>query len=223
MAKTMAHIQIAFAEHIKLQTFDLPRFQHDIPEMLDFLIERIQDYYFPLWTQQGGTILKRGKTERRIDIPTDFLQQLKNASQKITAWSNALQAGNWPDSICHTDLHPGNAIIEKNNLRIIDWDQSVVGFPFDAIYWLDTIATEEDWSKDKTETESIKEVYLKRIPWNSYEDRLYAWDLGERLGRINACYESEIRNDALHRKNQQGGNIASLLINALTHWNTIQE
>jgi len=223
MAKTIANIQIAFAKHLKSQTADLPRFQHQIPEMLDFLVKRIQDCYLPLWTKQGGAILKRRQKERLIKISSNVVQQLKSASQKITSWTTELQAGNWPDSICHTDLHPGNAILENNNLRIIDWDQSVVGFPFDAIYWLDTIATEEKWSKDETETLSVKETYLKTIPWNSYEDRLRAWELGERIGRINACYESEIRNDALHRKNRQGGNIASLLINALAHWNTIQE
>ena len=52
MAKTIANIQIAFAKHLKSQTADLPRFQHQIPEMLDFLVKRIQDCYLPLWTKR---------------------------------------------------------------------------------------------------------------------------------------------------------------------------
>lgn len=123
----------------------------------------------------------------------------------------------------HADFHPGNAICDGNDhLWIIDWDEARIGFPMDSIYWLDTIATSDEWEMGGG-TRSVKSVYLESIPWNSAAERERAWELGHRLARIVSAYENLLKDDALHRDSRTGGNTASLLINALEDWESNPE
>lgn len=229
MAKTMAMVQTEFAQLSDEQISVLPRFGNDrLPEMLEFLIRRIRDYYLPLWEASGGALLKRRKKERMVEIPENFALRLEASIRKIEIWVAELESGGWPESIHHTDYHPGNTIVEPNgNLRIIDWDRSVVSFPFDSIGWLDVISGGSEWQNDSDEKQepglSLVDVYLDTIPWNSREDRQRAWDLMRRIGSIADAYESELLNDALHRRNRTGGNIAQLLGNSLNVWESIGE
>ena len=229
MAETLAKVQTAFARLPDRQLSGLPQFGNDrIPEMLEFLIKRIRDYYSPLWAASGGALLKRTKEVRIVKIPEEFSLRLESSLRKIEIWVEELENGGWPKSIHHTDFHPGNAILEPNgNLRIIDWDRSVISFPFNSIYWLDVISDESEWHPRPEEKQkpglSVKDVYLDTIPWNSREDRLRAWELGGRIGRITSAYGSELLNDALHRRNRTGGNIALLLANGLKFWESIHE
>ena len=90
---------------------------------------------------------------------------------------------------------------------------------------MDCIADESEWRDraDGRQASLVKDAYLNSIPWNSMEDRLRAWDLGERVGRILSVYESEQLNDALQRRDRLGGNIAMLLANALNCWESVRE
>lgn len=229
MAKTMAKVQINFVNRSDNRKAELPRFGNSrLPEMLTFLIKRLRDYYLPRWEAAGGALLKRRNQRRMIEIPKNFDLRLESNLPKIETWVKELEAGQWPESVYHTDYHPGNTIVEPNgNLRIIDWDRAVLSFPFDSIGWLNTMSDDDEWRRDPDSDQiskpSPKDVYLDEIPWNSRADRERAWELMSRIGGISDAYESEILNDALRLQNRTSGNIALLLSNALKRWEATDE
>ena len=224
MAVVLAEIQVAFAELSQRQVAAISRFQTDhIPDMLLMLIQRIEDYYLPFWKTTGGAILKQGNKERLIEIPENFIARLQANLTQVTTWVEELKASGWPETIWHTDLHPGNAILGADgNMRLIDWDQAVIGLPFASVYWLDSMSTDDEWGGNPPKI-SVKDAYLKRIPWNNRADRLRAWELGERLADLLGAYEYELRSDALKRRSRSGGSVAMLLLNSLQQWESIDE
>ena len=221
-AETLANIQLAFSGVANERLSRLSRYRETsrIPEMLETLIERIEEYYAERWAREGGARLKRRTSERIVPVPSDFADRLTSYLPSVRQWVRALADGKWHDTIVHVDLHPGNVIVEPNGgMRILDWDQAAIGFPFDAVMWLDSIAREDKWKTNALEARrSVKSAYLERLTWNTMQERLMAWDIYSRVGGIVSAYEAEVRNDALQRSQRDGGSVAMLLNNCLHEW-----
>jgi hypothetical protein len=215
MAHQMAGIQTAFSELEldKLET--LPRFPK-APEMFAYLLQALRDRYLAIW-QQDGAILKRGGREIVAPIPDDFIERLEAQQSRLEDWSDQRDTFGWPMSIHHTDLHPSNAMVEPDgNVRIIDWNRSVMSYPVDSVLWLDTMSDDAQWAGTDTTIQTVKEAYLEAVPWSGDKERV--WELSGRLGRIESAYESELLKRTLNYQTDSGGNIASLLWNALGQW-----
>lgn len=221
-AETLAHIQLAFSDAANEGLSRLPRYRETcrIFQMLEMLIERIEDYYAERWARKGGARIKRRTSERFVPVPSDFADRLTHYLPSVRQWVRALTDGKWHDTIVHVDLHPGNIIIEPSGgIRILDWDQAAIGFPFDAVMWLDSISREDKWKTHSLEAgRSVKNAYLEALTWNTMQERLIAWDIYSRIGGIVGAYEAEVRNDALRRSQREGGSIALLLNNCLLEW-----
>jgi len=226
-AETMAEIQMAFTEVADERVASLPRYWEtsQIPAMLETLIERIESYYADHWARAGGARLRRRSSDRLLSVPDDFGARLARHLPSVQRWVSVLTDGKWTDTIVHVDLHPENVIVESGGgIRILDWDQAAIGFPFDAVMWLDIISREERWGSSPTASgSSVKEAYLETLTWNTMQERLTAWETYSRVARIVSAYEAEVRSDALQRSQRDGGSVAMLLMNCLRDWESPRE
>ncbi len=179
-AAAMAKLQMAFSSIQDERVALIPRFEtRQIPAMLESLIDRIDTYYKQRWTQTGGAILRRRTGNRVVPVPDDFAERLSEYVPRVRRWVDALTDTGWVDTIVHVDLHPGNIIVDAaGSVRIIDWDQATMGFPFEAIMWLDSIAHEEGWQDTDTPIGTdVKSVYLQTLEWQTLPERLDAWEI----------------------------------------------
>ena len=133
----------------------------------------------------------------------------------MQACVDELTRSGWPDVIHHTDLHPGNAIVDASGrLRILDWDQAAVGFPCDSVMWLEVFEDQEPWCQDGG-SDTVKTAYLNTVPWGSPDLRSRVWSTAARIGHITSAYQSDRQNLALERTEARGDNIIRLMTGLL--------
>ena len=217
-ARRMGEIQVAFAALREDRVSELRRFPPRT-EMLSFLIDTVERKYLETWLRGGAVLTRNGKT-RTFDIPDDFLDRLATLGARVSSWEEELAQEGIPDSIHHTDRHPDNAMVTpEGEIKIIDWNRAVLAFPFDSVYWLVSMSDESPWSLPKS---TVRDQYLGVIPWGRPErlaDRV--WALGRLVANIESAYESEILKQALNYSEDNGSNIAGLLLNALNRWERV--
>lgn len=167
-------------------------------EMLQVLIERLEDQYL---SQVGD----------RDTIPQNFIRRLEACLPYVQTRASEIIGLGWPNSILHTDLHPGNGLLAfDGKIRILDWDQAAIGFTCESVYWLEAFEGKSPWRANPA-GESVKSAYLQSVPWGDPDQRHRAWALGESIGRVLSAYQSDRQNVSLERAEARGANIIHLL------------
>jgi aminoglycoside phosphotransferase (APT) family kinase protein len=121
---------------------------------------------------------------RRHPRARHVLDRLGRLRAPVGEWTAELLAGGWPDSIDHTDLHARNALIDERGLvRIVDWEEAVVGLPF---FSLDRLL--ED-ARALGASIAVRDAYLGALPWKSLRERRRALEVALALAPIKVAHE----------------------------------
>ncbi len=202
-ARRVGEIQTGWSKTHASNEFDILDLRVErTTDMLLVLIERLEDQYLC-------------RADDDTAIPVNFIRRLEMCLPDVQARVDEIVDLGWPSTIHHTDLHPGNGLLDHSgNIRILDWDQAAIGFPCDSVYWLESFEDEPPWL-DASARQSVKSAYLDTIPWGDSEQRERAWTLGEQIGRIPSAYQSDRQNVALARSEATGANIIRLMTSFL--------
>jgi hypothetical protein len=78
------------------------------------------------WVDRAEELAALGAPTRRLE---SLRGELGGADALVAAWER-MDRLDLPDTIVHGDLHPWNATVEPNGIRIVDWSDAAVGPPF---------------------------------------------------------------------------------------------
>ena len=129
-ARTLAQIQVATAAAPEEEKAALPHLPiESIPNQFAEMLDNIRARYTAVWAADDGPL-----SQWMPFAASEVLTRLEPMRSQIKAWSRELASGSWPITICHSDLHPGNAVIQSDgSILIFDWDDAVLSHPFLSI------------------------------------------------------------------------------------------
>jgi hypothetical protein len=174
--RTFATIQAAVSEVIESEQVPLPR-----APLAGFAAayERVQrtfrDQLWPTW--------QRFRYFRGIHyiLPDDLPRHLKEHERAIEFCLDELDAGGWPESVDHTDLHQRNAVVQPDGqILIYEWDEATIGCPFFSLDKLLDIIGEPGGlaypgpaatppSHDSlARAEAVRTAYIETLTWGSH-------------------------------------------------------
>lgn len=189
MARTMAQIQntVAALDNSEKQHLSLLELGQ-LTTYFEILIERVETQFLPIWSGENDAFAQ-GR------LPKDILISLKKTRPQVKEWVGELQAGNWPYSIDHVDLHSDNAIVidgsdvSNPNILIYDWEEAVLGFPFFSLdkllYFSPTLS---QFKTGKEASAEVRRSYLETIEWKTYAERECAFEVALKLSPIRYAF-----------------------------------
>ena len=193
-ARTLARIQSAVAEVSEAEKAELPLLPvEQIPVLFGEMLAQIRTLYSSVWAADDGTM------SQWMPFPaSDVLSNLEPMQEQVESWSRELATGAYPTTVCHGDLHAGNAVIQPNGkVLIYDWDDAVLSCPFLAAERLLVSAWHLDEGKGGgpwgyragTSSQSlVREAYLEELSWGILPERRRAFTLAMCLAVIKEMH-----------------------------------
>lgn len=165
-------------------------------------------------------------------LPADLARQLTDIEPQVTEWAAELQAGPWPWTLDHVDLHSQNAVqTADGRILIHDWEEACVGLPYFSLDRLLDDARELDvqrgivpphWPGFTSPGESVVRLaYLRALPWGTLAERSRALDLALCLAPIKTLQESQVFAQAQGWRRSSHAQAASLLAKACARWQAL--
>jgi hypothetical protein len=231
MARTLAQIQLAVATLPVEEHEKLPRLAAQLlPRLYQTVMRDVRERQLAYWAGDGRELAEQ------FAVPVDVLEQMEYLQPFITAWTEELLAGKWPDSIDHVDLHSGNAMVKGNgDILIYDWEEANLSCPFFSLdRLLDDARDLEDLDVLDMQVEPstrlggllpytpaeqvVRDVYLASLPWGNATERERGFDLAMCLAPIKTAYESIVFAEALGWEEGSPHIIAWALGRGLPRW-----
>jgi Phosphotransferase enzyme family len=78
------------------------------------------------WVERVVELASLGAPTRRLD---SLRAEVEGVDGLVAAWER-MDRLDLPDTIVHGDLHPWNATVEPDGVRVVDWSDAAVGPPF---------------------------------------------------------------------------------------------
>ena len=236
IAKTLARIQVAVAGLPAAERGSLPRFPvRLIPEVYEKVVQDVQSRQWAFWTGEGRELAEQ------FNLPANLLDVLAEMRPFIAAWTEELLAQDWPESIDHVDLRPGNVAVKPDGgMLIFDWEEASISCPFFSLdRLLDDCNDDGAQSADDGQTlrvfgpapvgrktslpytpaeRAVRDAYLSELPFGSFVEREHGFDLAQCLGPIKTAYEAIVLANALGWEEGSPHIIAWALSRALPRW-----
>jgi len=236
MVRTFATIQAAISDLTDNEQTPLPR-----APLADFAAdyERVQrvfrDDLWPTW--QRYTFFRSA----HFTLPDDLPTRLKEHERAIEYCLGELEAGDWPESVDHTDLHHRNTVLQADRqILIYDWDEATIGCPFVSLDKLLDIIGEPGGlaypgpaavppsPEVLARAEAVRGAYVETLPWRSPAARERALavalclaplrTLSAYLGVDSVSYTSRSMVENL----AADGLVAALLARAFYRWDNLE-
>jgi Phosphotransferase enzyme family len=197
-----------------------------IPAALAGVRRALLDHHVPDWQ----TVEQRDPW----GLPGNLARRLARIEPRLAEWAAELQAGPWPLTLDHVDLHSQNAVqTPDGRILIHDWEEACVGLPFFSLDRLLEDARELDvqrgvvplhWPGFTSPAEQVVRLaYLRALPWGTLAQRSRALDLALCLAPIKTLQESQVFARAQGWRRSSPEQAASLLAKACARWPALQQ